>query len=1182
LTFINEIKILKERLISSTTKSIFSNAHPKKSIDKIDFVELFSLNLNPNITPNEIIKLLLSNTPFKGVFNVAYNQKEKNKAKRKLLHIFRKNEDLISEINHDSFGLGYPLVCFPDFKRKSLRYMPIFIWDLKINYASNISNQFLIQKNKISKVYLNPLMADIIDNDFHKQLLDNSIFSKTNVELDYSQLIKNIAFALKIPSIDLEFSNKKIFSFDNPILKYSANFLPKIINNGVFGLYNNSKAPIINDYKVILDKYNNYSELNIKKEITANLNPTIFSGVKLDHSQQKVIKSIQLNDDIVIHGPPGTGKSKTITGAISYSLNQGKTCVVICEKKTAIDVIYSNLKELGLSEFCVRIDDVKLDRRKVVNKVRDIIDKKKINNLNLFDTKSKRNITSKDKELIEKKQQHINNIISEIKFKKEKIYKTLLNSKLNYSDLVLSVKSNTSKNIDILNNLNEFVFDFNTKEYKSILLFISEIKKYLLENSNPYNSIYEFLNLDLLETFNQTYYDQMVSSLYVEHYQEILLLQKILLEEVTKKNTISIKYYNFISEENPILSSIIKKLNILKNQIFQKSLFNKNFEKALNKKDFIKQVEFLLKILRLGDSEKNNYKSYVSFYNLIKKKSDRDRAIAKLFCENTNFENSFDYWYFTAILKKNHVDNFNFNGNQKGYYDIIEDIDIISEFLIQQTSLKLTQIRSKGISNFSKNNKSLSIERFFSKKSSHNRKKLSLREISSHPSKIFNSFFPLVLTTPSGCSTLFPLEKNLFDVVIFDESSQIKVEDTFPAMFRGKQKIIAGDLNQLPPMNYFSKSTMNPERLEDTSYLNNSLLDYCINKGFKEHYLDIHYRSKNPDLITFSNHAFYKSRLIPLPKSTEEKPLEYIKVDGLFEEGVNKEEVKRIIHYIEFELDSAYSLGIATFNMLQRDEILDQIQIKSSEDPLFFRKIKQLKANGFFVKNLENIQGEERDIIIISSTYGKTFDGKFRQSFGPVNSTKKGFKLLNVIITRAKYKMIVFCSIPESYINNGLKMLENLNENRGKSILYAFLAFVKSVSINDNNTKEKIIQILKKNSRENHNQLKNDNKVILKNFSNKLVKIISQKTNIIMSKQNNFTLGGFVYELCLISPTGVKILVDLNGKFLHGDYEDYLFDINRSNLAVKSGFKYYRLWASNLENNFDQEIYKFISFIKIR
>ena len=89
MTFINEIKILKERLISSTTKSIFSNAHPKKSIDKIDFVELFSLNLNPNITPNEIIKLLLSNTPFKGVFNVAYNQKEKNKAKRKLLHIFR-------------------------------------------------------------------------------------------------------------------------------------------------------------------------------------------------------------------------------------------------------------------------------------------------------------------------------------------------------------------------------------------------------------------------------------------------------------------------------------------------------------------------------------------------------------------------------------------------------------------------------------------------------------------------------------------------------------------------------------------------------------------------------------------------------------------------------------------------------------------------------------------------------------------------------------------------------------------------------------------------------------------------------------------------------------------------------------------------------------------------------------
>ena len=114
--------------------------------------------------------------------------------------------------------------------------------------------------------------------------------------------------------------------------------------------------------------------------------------------------------------------------------------------------------------------------------------------------------------------------------------------------------------------------------------------------------------------------------------------------------------------------------------------------------------------------------------------------------------------------------------------------------------------------------------------------------------------------------------------------------------------------------------------------------------------------------------------------------MEYYEVDGIFDKGVNFLEAQKIVRYIDETVDPKYSVGIATFNMLQRDEILDQIQIKCSEDPLFLTKIKKLETNGFFVKNLENIQGEERDIIIISTTYGINSSGTFRQSFGPVNS----------------------------------------------------------------------------------------------------------------------------------------------------------------------------------------------------
>ena len=1176
---INEIENLRDNLISSNAKSIFSNAHPKKSIDKIDVLELCKLNPLCQVKPAQILEALLSNTPFKTTYNISYHRDEKNKSKRKLIHLFRKNEDYIQEINHDSFSIGYPLVCMADTKRKRLRYIPVFIWNLKLAYVSGRLDQYSIEKNKFPNVSINPILIEAIKDEIDEEFTDPSALYGDNLHFNYIHVLNKIALAINAPFIDRDFPSKSVYSFENNPLKYTTDFVPKLLNNGVFGLYNNSKAPIIKDYKSILNSLNSEAFDIFKSKNKQETDPesTVFSGVKLDHSQQKVIRSMQLDRDIVIHGPPGTGKSKTLTGTIVYALSQGKTCLVICEKKTAIDVIYNNLAELGFAEFCIGIDDVKTDRRLVVNKARQIISLQEENSFNLFDSKSKKNITSKDRKQIQNKAQRINSIISEIKFKKEKIYKPLLKDDLTYSDLVLSNKSETFDEIKNNFNLNDFTFD--SEEYNQINTLFEDLKSYLSKNPNPFNSIYEYLNFEILKSYTHTTYNALISDLHTTFYQNLLELQKLLDIEISKSNALTIKYKSFMPDEGSILAQIIQKFKYLKKGVDSTTIFNVEFIKLLNTQDFVKQLDLLLKTINSIYSQRKNFNYLLEFHRFYKNKTVTHQILIKSFCKDSNYESHFNQWYHKIILERNHVDNFNFNGVQKGYYDIIEDIDLINNFLIDQTYFDLNQMRSRAISKFKNAHKSIPIERFFSKKSSSINKKLTLREISSHPSKIFNSFFPLVLTNPSSCSTLFPLEKDYFDVVVFDESSQIKVEDTFPALMRGKQRIVAGDLNQLPPMNYFKKRRISAG-IQNTVESTNSLLDFCITSGFTEHYLDIHYRSKNPDLITFSNHAFYKSRLIPLPSSSKEKPIEYYEVNGVFEKGINRKEAKQIVRYLEETLDPKFSVGIATFNMLQREEILDQIQLKCSKDANFLSKIKKLEANGFFVKNLENIQGEERDVIIISTTYGLNSNGKFRQSFGPVNSFKKGFKLLNVIITRSKFKMIVFCSIPNNYIESGTELLSELNQNRGKAILYGFLAYVKSVSLNNKNNKQKIINILQKNSNTYIDSSQIGYKNVLGKFSNMLLSVLNSNSNSEYKIDTNFALGGFVYELYLHNVSGNKILIDLNGKLLHGDYEDYLFDINRSNLATLSGFNYYRLWTSNLQNNYEQEIYKLAEFVK--
>src|SRR5690606_36409325 len=492
-----------------------------------------------------------------------------------------------------------------------------------------------------------------------------------------------------------------------------------------------------------------------------------------------------------------------------------------------------------------------------------------------------------------------------------------------------------------------------------------------------------------------------------------------------------------------------------------------------------------------------------------------------------------------------------------------------------------------AVKKFETAHKDLTVANLYNKRRSEKHSRLSLRQIAQKDIDLFTSFFPIILTTPDACCNLFQGRNFYFDNVVFDEASQLKLEDNLPAMLKGKNVIVAGDEHQMPPSNYFSKvfdGTLEDEDdLEDenqtinfkNSVLNiESLLDFALEFKFDKNHLDFHYRSKHPYLIDFSNHAFYNSRLKPLPALESKKPIEFIEVNGVFQDYTNEEEANAVIEIlekIEPKTDGRYpSVGIATFNITQRNYIKRKIIQKQNEteNEEFRKKITALESSGLFIKNLENIQGDERDIIIISTTYGRKKDGKFIQSIGPINHTK-GYKLLNVIITRAKEKIYICNSIPAEFYTQYKEALEQEKSNHRRAVFYAYLAYCKAVSEENENQRQEILKELSRfNAPHIVNKDASDNQ--FKSYIFRILKDRKPEANL----TKEFKFGGYTVDILIEKENAQPIAVECMSKENYDDDLGYLEDIHKAKILEKAGFKYVRIWSQNCWQNLNAELQK--------
>lgn len=375
----------------------------------------------------------------------------------------------------------------------------------------------------------------------------------------------------------------------------------------------------------------------------------------------------------------------------------------------------------------------------------------------------------------------------------------------------------------------------------------------------------------------------------------------------------------------------------------------------------------------------------------------------------------------------------------------------------------------------------------------------SIRELSGKESGlVLKDIKPVWLMSPLSVSDSLPLDKQYFDAIIFDEASQITLEEGIPSLYRAPQTIIVGDEKQMPPTNFFTAKAEDPDDLDgfnedDAEVLSNDA-DSLLVQGARKLssvMLGWHYRSRYETLISYSNHAFYDAALLTIPDKTihhtAKAPIEVLQpVDGakyfscLFDRSISFHQLPNSVYEKRINLDEAHyianlvktllekevpeSIGIVAFSQEQQHAIEDALVQLAATDKKFEQQLEEAYNRteedqfiGLFVKNLENVQGDERDIIIMSVCYG--FDSRKRMimNFGPINK-KGGEKRLNVIFSRAKKHMAIVSSIRHHHITN--------EYNEGANYFKRFLHYAELISEGNTGTARTILDGLVVNKKD--------------------------------------------------------------------------------------------------------------------
>lgn len=760
--------------------------------------------------------------------------------------------------------------------------------------------------------------------------------------------------------------------------------------------YNNLLEGLIDESNL----YDKEKETIFKLEGSPVLEERLSYINDINYSQEKVIDLLNQEEKLVIWGPPGTGKSQTITSLIASSVLKGENVLVVSEKKVALDVIYSRLR--NASQYAMFIDDAE-NKQNFYKKIQDflhpVLPTRTINNdIYILEQEIKELLKALNKSM---DLMYVNTIQEVPIFK-------LYNRYVKDRDIILSltpkkvhkmfVETFKKPDFNILDEL-EKVFEkrshfINYIEHNKIVTTYPIFNKLETKITRSNKIEFEAFHNDILQYSNkyQTAWflrkRSILKRLQKKYYKQLLFL--------TKKPSTEKKYIKLALEDTVLHQYIYENINRINKLREQYDALNTH---ALT---FIEMVRF---------------------HPLLKDQED----VAKL----RNY--LFDAFY-TGYLEEFKAKNQKYLYILDKYQDKVNEINMLMDQKQQVTIESFEMELYKHAVNFTNTKRIIDIKRILESE-----RKMSV--------KAFIDIFQLELLnnvrvwmmTPEVVSAVIPLVYGMFDLVIFDEASQMYVEKGIPAIYRAKKVVIAGDTKQLRPSSLGigrledEDEFFEEDVLKDASMDAKSLLDLARYRYY-ETILNYHYRSVYEELIAFSNHAFYDGKLIVSPnqQKSQKPPIEYVYVkEGQFINRKNipeAEQVLKLIKKVFRERENNETIGVITFNSTQRDAIENLIDEelfkrgkyqKEFETELF--RTEDGEDKSLFVKNIENVQGDERDIIIFSMGYARDEEGIVHRRFGWLNNDG-GQNRLNVAISRAKKKIYFVSSLyPEELRVEDLK-----------------------------------------------------------------------------------------------------------------------------------------------------------------
>lgn len=443
------------------------------------------------------------------------------------------------------------------------------------------------------------------------------------------------------------------------------------------------------------------------------------------------------------------------------------------------------------------------------------------------------------------------------------------------------------------------------------------------------------------------------------------------------------------------------------------------------------------------------------------------------------------------------------------------------------------------------------------------RKQKGIRKLLEEIGDLVQTLKPCFLMSPLSVSTFLGSDMK-FDVVIFDEASQIFPQDAIGAIYRGKQLIVVGDSKQMPPSNFFNGSFVQDDNDDESDDVTDfeSILDIC-STAFPQKRLKWHYRSRFESLISFSNKNFYDNDLVTFPSAKHDDKgigVDYFYVDGIFDRKTktNRVEAEKIVDLV-FENIEKYperSIGVVAFSMSQQNLIDKLIAKRRQQDPSKEPFFKSDKEEPFFVKNLETVQGDERDTIIFSIAYGRDSQGRLLLNFGPLNR-EGGERRLNVAVTRAKYNVQLVSSM--HYTDIDLSRTNSV----GARLLREYLDYAENGEI----ALERSISV---NPFEEYDS----------EFEMEVCEFLREKG---FSVDTQVGCSSFKIDLALKKPNSSDYLlaIECDGAAYHSSRNARDRDRLRQEILERMGWKFYRIWSTDWFRNKPVEKERLLEAVKL-